>query len=125
MGGTYDNDSYGTRQSVVINVPALAANNDVDATMARYMFFTQVKINAINAVPTVLGKDGTSALNFLIDTTSFGAVCYGTETILSTSLAATLTASNVAAASELVVQQASATDTGACQIMVDYQESYA
>lgn len=120
----YDEDQYAGNRAMCIHVPVPAPANDAAGVIATLQMFTRIKLLEARAV--VVGEsydDGTTTIDVYVDDGSIGACVMSTATkgqIIDASLADTV----VASTSSICLHMSHATATGACDVILQYQELF-
>ncbi len=123
-GVTYDNARFGDKKIMVLPRIAPAANNDAAEVLARVAHFVKMKVTGARGIVRTAGVATTSAIKILSGTTSIGQILLATKTADSV-VDATITETTFTKdTGVLSFQQVVATDTGAADVMVEYQEAY-
>lgn len=118
----YSDDMLGLRQTAVIRIPA--STNGANEVIARIVFFTKTKVlEARAAIISTAFDEGDCALNIYKDDGSIGAIAVTTATE-GQIVDASLTDTTFDTTNSLEIQQASATSTGVCDLMIQYQEMF-
>lgn len=124
MGGErYTDPRYCAENALCLGRLTPTVNGAADEEVARFRFFTKVKVKEVRATVKVAGKAGTSAFNVLKGTSSIGAVTLGTSAAGSV-IDASLADTDFDETDDLVLQNAVATDTCSAMIGVQYQERF-
>ena len=118
----YDDDKYGMKQTAVIHMPA--STNAANEVVLRLKFFAKAKVLEARALIVATAYDETDcAFNIYKDAGSIGAIAVSDGTV-STVIDASLADTIFDTTNTLEVQQASATSTGVCDLMIQYQEMF-
>lgn len=121
----YDNDKYGMEQTAVIHLPVPAGDLDDGEVILRLQFFNKTKLLECRALPVgTYYNNATATLQIYKDDGSIGAIVLTTETV-GTTIDASLTDTTFDTTNSLEIQMNSeATQTGACDFMIQYQEMF-
>ena len=118
----YDDDMLGLRQTAVIRVPASA--NAAAEVVARIVFFNKTKLLEARATIVSTKYDETDCvLNIYKDDGSIGAIAVEDEDV-GVTVDASLADTTFDTTNSLEIQQASATSTGVCDLLIQYQEMF-
>lgn len=121
--GLYDDDNYGSNQVLYLRINEAGANS-ANEVMARVKWFNRVKVKECRAIIVGVAYDEEDCVfNIYKDDGSIGAITLSTATV-SQVLDASLTDTIFVTTETLEIQQASATSTGLCDFLIQYQELY-
>jgi len=124
MGGEkYTDPRFDVDQALCLGRLTPTVSGDAEEEIARFRFFTKVKVKEIRATIKVAGKAATSAFTVLKGTSSIGAVVLGTNAAGSV-VDASLVDADFDATDDLVLQNLVATDTASAMIGVHYQQRF-
>jgi mannose/fructose/N-acetylgalactosamine-specific phosphotransferase system component IID len=119
----YDDDQYGGNRITTIYSPILTTN-DANAECGHISLFVRAKLIAAKGYcPTTAYDEATTTINIYVDDGSVGQLIMAAST-LGQLVDATVTETVVSATSSITLQQAAATATGDCIVMLQYQEMF-
>src|SRR5512133_429976 len=124
IGNTpYSSDRYAMSHEMNCGRLKASASNEADEVVFRHRFFTAVKVLEVKGTVHAVGSSDDTAFVIYKGTSSIGSVAVGTSTA-GTVVSASLTDTDFAATDDLSIKQAVATETGAANIYLEYQEMF-
>lgn len=127
MGENYADPKYGLEQTLGLGILIPTVSGAAAEEIARWRFFTDVKVKEARAVMKVAGKGATSGFDIhtLVGTTttSIGQILVGT-TAAGGVVDATLTDTDLESDDSLILTNIVATDTQASVVGLQFQERF-
>ena len=124
--GFYDDDNFGMNQVIhlFLDDDRAAGANAAAEEVARVQWFNRARIIQCRAIVCGTAYDeGDCSFTLKVDTTSFGSVDVSTATVAQV-VDSTFAAQVIEGTEVLVIEQASATSTGLCDFLIQYQELF-
>ena len=121
----YDDDKYGVEKTMTVHSPVPPGDLDDNEVIARIVFFNRTKLLEARAmIVTTAYNNATCTLQLYKDDGSIGAIVVADGAVGST-VDASLTDTTFDTTNSLEIQlNSEATQTGLCDIVLQYQEQF-